>query len=293
MPVTPRRVTLIHNKAAGNRRHSASELTSTIAAAGYAVRYFGAGNDDIAAAASEPADLIAVAGGDGTVRKTAALARRGSPSLAILPLGGANNIATSLGIAGEIEEVIAGWRESRPREFFPIAAETPWGRLRLIEGVGLGLLAQGIEKMRQRKPPPPQARWQFADLVLRSEPDALDVTVDDTPLTGAFTLFEVTAIPLVGPNLRLAPAANPSDRLLDLCFAGAAQEERERLSRWLAAMDADTPAPLASRRARRLTISGRFQRIRIDDDVRLDPDAAAGSITLETASEPLCFLVRD
>ena len=43
-------------------------------------------------------DLVVAAGGDGTVATAAGIAARTSTALAILPLGTANNIATSLGV---------------------------------------------------------------------------------------------------------------------------------------------------------------------------------------------------
>jgi diacylglycerol kinase (ATP) len=49
----------------------------------------------------QPADLVVVAGGDGTIKKIADKAKPGGPPLTILPLGTANNIATTLGFSSE------------------------------------------------------------------------------------------------------------------------------------------------------------------------------------------------
>src|SRR5882672_1602393 len=98
MAVSLRRVTLIHNQSAGERDHDRCDLVAAITGAGYDVAYFDAKKCDIAQVLKEPAALIAVAGGDGTVRKVAAIATSGGPPLAILPLGKANNIAKSLRI---------------------------------------------------------------------------------------------------------------------------------------------------------------------------------------------------
>jgi len=61
-------------------------------------------------ALKKPGDIVAVAGGDGTVGK---VARRliGSPTpIAILPLGTANNIANTLDVTGKsLKELIRSW----------------------------------------------------------------------------------------------------------------------------------------------------------------------------------------
>jgi diacylglycerol kinase (ATP) len=71
----PQRVTLIHNAGAGGGDSDRWALIAVIERAGYAVAAFDAKDDDIAAALATPADLIATAGGDGTVRRVAAVAR--------------------------------------------------------------------------------------------------------------------------------------------------------------------------------------------------------------------------
>jgi hypothetical protein len=69
--------------------------------------------------------------------------------------------------------------------------------------------------------------------MLRANAQALSVRVDDARLSGEFALLEVTTIPLVGPNLYLAPEADPADSLIAICSVGAKKEERERVSQWL------------------------------------------------------------
>jgi diacylglycerol kinase family enzyme len=284
------RVTVIHNDIAGGGGHDRRDLVEMILRAGYAVAYFNAADSDIATLLEEPADLVAVAGGDGTVRKIVAVAKPGIPPIAILPLGRANNIAKSLDIEGPAPRLIEGWRDARRQAFFPIAAETPWGRQRLVESIGFGALAQAIEELRGRKLPPSQARRRIAELVLRTAPVELDVHADDAALSGVFAVFEATTIPLVGPNLLLAPTAVPGNGL-DICFAGASPDERRRLAAWLAEIDGTAPTPVLTRKATRVSITGRFGRVRLDDEVRIDNDAGSGTITLMPESEPLHFVV--
>jgi diacylglycerol kinase family enzyme len=62
------KVTLIHNPKAGGGEHpSVEELLALIRGSGHAVTYLSSNDADSDQALDEPGDLVAVAGGDGTV----------------------------------------------------------------------------------------------------------------------------------------------------------------------------------------------------------------------------------
>ena len=70
----------------------------------------------------ENADFLAVAGGDGTVRRVAkALVKRRlldkQYPIALLPHGTANNIAAGLRIDGEAAELVHGWHHAALKPF--------------------------------------------------------------------------------------------------------------------------------------------------------------------------------
>src|SRR5436190_11343435 len=94
------RVTLLHNAGAGDDdQPDAQQLIELLRNAGHAVSYRSTGEDDWVKALNEPADVIAVAGGDGTIGRVAKqMAGRGIP-LGVLPMGTANNISHTLGVA--------------------------------------------------------------------------------------------------------------------------------------------------------------------------------------------------
>jgi hypothetical protein len=74
------------------------------------------------------ADLVAVAGGDGTVASVARrMVGRGIP-VAVLPMGTANNIARSLGLLKKsFEELVEGWRDARRVPLDVGIVCGPWG----------------------------------------------------------------------------------------------------------------------------------------------------------------------
>ncbi|HYX41298.1 MAG TPA: acylglycerol kinase family protein, partial [Pyrinomonadaceae bacterium] len=103
------RVTLIHNPKAGKGHPTGDELQTLIKEAGHKVLYQSAKEKKWQRALQTSADLIVVAGGDGTIRKVATRLAGSRVPLTILPLGTANNIAKSLGINGSFEQLVAGW----------------------------------------------------------------------------------------------------------------------------------------------------------------------------------------
>src|SRR6185436_18057135 len=104
------RITLIHNADAGSANGDAGALVEMLRDAGHTVRYQAYKREGWKRALEEPADAIAVAGGDGTIGKVAKrIAGRGIP-IAPLPAGTANNIARTLGLNGRPdEELVRGW----------------------------------------------------------------------------------------------------------------------------------------------------------------------------------------
>jgi diacylglycerol kinase (ATP) len=170
--------------------------------------------------------------------------------------------------------------------------EAPWGRKRLIEGVGFGAFAQVIDEARgeEDKLSPIEARQRLAEILPRADAEDFNIRADNARLAGKFALVEITTIPLIGPNLYLAPEADPADHLMHICSVGAAKSERQRVCEWLEQQIADTPAPVATHSASHIAVSGRFGRIRVDDKVQKTADEMA-TITLAVAEKPLCFLL--
>jgi diacylglycerol kinase (ATP) len=289
------RVLLIHNPGAGQHaKKDLDRLIAIIRECGHEVRYKSAKDDDWANALDEPADLVAVAGGDGTVaRVVKKMVGRGLP-VAPLPAGTANNISTTLGIVGRpLEELVHGWTDARRVKLDVGVAEGPWGRRYFIEGVGAGLFAQTVPlvdsdpRLKQLKTPADKVRFALEKLeerLARLQPISVKASLDGKDVSGDYLMFEALNIAYVGPNLFLAPDSNQGDGQFDLVMVTEA--ERGRLSHYLKHWQEKKPrlAVLPSRQGKELHITWTGFRVHIDDEFWPEedekPKSASGSIDL-------------
>lgn len=268
------RVTLIHNPTAGAGKASAASLVTLLRGAGHQVRYQSAKEDAWDEALEKPADLIAAAGGDGTVSRVARrMVGRGIP-VALLPLGTANNIARTLGVADtSLEEIVRGWRNPRRVKLDIGVAKGPWGQRQFIEGVGVGLFASLLARKRKKKAAKSDRGGDRVSLALRilrqrvrtCEAIALQASLDGKDISGRYLLLEALNILYVGPNLYLAPESRPGDGTFDVVLATEAERERlvEYLAKWQD--NRERLAVLPSLRGKRLRLEWNGFNVHIDD----------------------------
>ena len=272
-----KRVTLIHNPGAGDSEHAGDELSRALSDAGYEVVYRSTKDDDYKKALEGACDLVVAAGGDGTVRKVAKrLVGRGVP-MSVLPLGTANNIAKSLGLGSDARALVEGLKSARALKFDVGVAKGPWGTEYFFEAFGLGLFTDVMAELDAREEREPALFEQAADplaTALRALRDSLPVyrardlrlRLDGGDLPGRYLMVEAMNIRSVGPNLFLAPDADPSDGLLD--FVLLTEGERDEFSAYLDyRLDGKQDAPrLTVRRGRRLEFGWDGPRLRLDDE---------------------------
>jgi diacylglycerol kinase family enzyme len=271
------RVTLIHNPGAGSHGAEALErLQQLIGEAGHELRLQSCRDDGWERALSGDADLVAVAGGDGTVaRVIRRMAGRGTP-VAPLPAGTANNIATALGIVGRpLEELVAGWSQARRVKVDVGVARGPWGERTFIEGLGAGLFAEIVPEVdsspRLKALKTPADKVAFALRKLRSRleslaPVRLRGALDGRDVSGEYVLFEAMNVPYIGPNLFLAPDSKRGDAQMDLVMATPA--ERDRLLHYLESWqeERDRLAVLPTLQGEVLTLEWSGYPLHIDDE---------------------------
>jgi diacylglycerol kinase (ATP) len=227
------RVTLLHNRSAGSEDHAEDEIETTIRRAGHEIVDIVPKLDDLLATLSKRRpDLIVIAGGDGTVSRTAcALAGRQVP-LAILPVGTANNTALSLGVEGSMDALVAGWARGTRRRF-DLATVVEGGELApFSEAVGWGVFpdvmaeTEAMSSPDEREDTLERDRRSFRANIERARPDHYEIEVDGETIAGEYLLVEVVNIPYIGPRLELSPSSNPSDGRFELVLAG----ESERIA---------------------------------------------------------------
>ena len=138
------KIILIHNPEAGDdAKPTANQLLRMIRAAGHRVRYQSSKEKKWTRILKETCDLVAVAGGDGTVGKVARRLVGSRTPIAVLPTGTANNVANTLALTGTtLDQLIAGWNAARCVNFDAGIAKGPWGSKPFIEGFGIGLFAE-------------------------------------------------------------------------------------------------------------------------------------------------------
>jgi diacylglycerol kinase family enzyme len=269
-------VTLLHNSGAGDEDHSGDVLAAMIADAGHEVVYQSTDDEEWHEALARGSDLIAIAGGDGTLRKAlTALAERESPPVTMLPLGSANNTARAFGFsAAHPGELVAGWAHGERRRFRLGEVETAGRSEVFIETVGGGLFAEAIKEAE----PLEDVADNKVELGLQVLGRLLDerdttswrVTVDDHDASGDYLAVEAMVIGHTGPRIPLAPAADPEDRHLDVVLISDAH--RASLKRYVdARLDDLDPVPpvLPVKRCLRADlnpIEDAF--IRLDDELR-------------------------
>jgi|GraSoiStandDraft_16_1057320.scaffolds.fasta_scaffold219220_1 diacylglycerol kinase (ATP) len=274
------KVVLIHNPDAGDdQQPSSDELLGLIRDAGHTARYQSSKDENWHSALEQACDIVAVAGGDGIIGTVAKhLIGRHVP-IAVLPMGTANNIAKTLGLTDRpLEQLIAGWATA-PRVKFDVGmASGPWNLKYFIEGLGIGLFTETMYRLDATN------NVDLAHLddtgekvksvleILKERlptftPNRLKITLDGRDMSGEYVLLEVMNISYIGPNLRLAPHANPSDGLLDIVLVS--KDEQDNLSRYLSqSIEGKLPHPgLTVRTGQHLQIEWDGLTVHIDDEV--------------------------
>jgi diacylglycerol kinase family enzyme len=292
------RVTLIHNPGAGRQGAAQGrKLEKLLKRFGHEVRYHSSKEKGLRRVLKKDADLVAIAGGDGTVGKVARrMVGRGVP-LAVLPSGTANNVARSLGLLGRhFEELVRGWDEGRRVKLDIGTAAGPWGERYFVEGVGAGLFAdllthQGGKAEQRRKKlkvnPVENALQRLKEQAERAEPVEVRARLDGRDISGAYLMLEAVNLRYVGPNLHLAHDSQPGDGTFEVVMVGEA--ERPRLVHYLEHWQENRErlAMLPSQRGQRLQIEWTGFPLHIDDKLKPkedgEPDEMAGLVEARIA----------
>lgn len=261
-------VALVHNVTAGDREFEPEDLVGLLRRAGHEVSEFGKKKRDVAQAIALYPDVLAVAGGDGTIAKAAVALRGSTVPLVILPIGTANNIAQSVGVSAPVDAIVAGLAMARQARLDIGSASGPWGTKHFVEAAGVGLVAHMLRRKRSlrerfrrfvtgigksREHEVRAAARGVGRLIARHAALHYSVRADGDDLSGEYLLVEAMNIRQIGPRLLIAPDADPADGLLDLVLVSP--DDRDALVEYVSSPDAPLErVPAISRRVRSVEI---------------------------------------
>ncbi|WP_265500936.1 diacylglycerol/lipid kinase family protein [Paracoccus beibuensis] len=263
------RALLFHNPAAGSGDHSRKELLAELEAEGIQADYCSSASRAFPECLAKDFDVVVVAGGDGTVCKLVAQMPDRSRPFGIIPLGGSNNVATSLGF-GRHSLLSGGWPEAAEQRPFHVGRiRTSSGERIILEGAGFGALATSID---HKKPTPISRREKIlngrrglATALADIDPVSAEMVVDGQRIRGRWLMAEALTMSHSGPRLPLAPAVGAYDGRFSVVLLG--KERRLDMLEWLNAPDEAAP-PVQVLSGRNVSFEvDRQILLRIDDHV--------------------------
>lgn len=236
--VAARRGLLVYNPTAGGaRRVDVSGIVKRAAACNLELRALATerprhATELVAARLGEALDLVAVAGGDGTVGEVAEALLGTHVPIAILPTGTANVVAREFGIGRTVAEGERTLTSSRAK---PITLWHAAGRTCLI-GAGVGFDARVMKNIvpwLKRAFGRTGIGWTATLEWLKYEfppIEATGVDAEGAPFSVEATFVLAANTRRYGGDAILSPFADPADDLLDLVLF--ASRSRRTLMRW-------------------------------------------------------------
>lgn len=231
------RIHLLHNPSAGDETHDKKHLVSQIEAAGFTCRYNSTkepGWKDL----DENADLIVIAGGDGTVRRVVRQVLKNSKvantiPLAVFPMGTANNIAKTFNLTSNTAKAIAQWKEGPVKKVDIGKVENVPEVDFFLEGFGFGIFPLLMKEMEEKGEAyaSPEDELKSAlktlhQILLKYKPRQCQLEIDGTDHSGLFYMVEVMNMRSIGPNMVLAPLADPGDGEFEVVLVPESQKEK-------------------------------------------------------------------
>jgi diacylglycerol kinase (ATP) len=289
--------TLVHNPKAGEGSYSKEELVTMLHKHGIEPDYRSI-KEEGWEKPDPQSEFMIVAGGDGTVRKAALklLELDIVTPIALLPAGTANNIAASMNLPEDEESLISRWKAGSRQRFDTGKLENfPHGSW-FLESFGFGVFPLLMQQMKQQDDDEldtPEKKLDRAirlmhEIVSTHEPFYCELEIDGSDHSGDFYLVEVMNTPSIGPNLVLAPQADPGDGELEVVLIPRSQKDSllGYLSNRMAGEE--TPNWFDIRKAKKVRLQTREQLAHTDDQlIQVD---GASAVEISVAEGCLTFL---
>ncbi|MES2648237.1 MAG: diacylglycerol kinase family protein [Bacteroidota bacterium] len=216
-------IQVIHNPGAGDGELSKEAIISPLEKAGYTCVYHSTKSLLTWKAFNlEKSDVILIAGGDGTVRKTCKVLleknyRERPVPIAVLPMGTANNLSKTLLPFPDITALLESIGSASVTSFGIGLTNLPDKNF-FMESFGYGIFPFLMKEMKNRKISANTPKEEVTaalellhELVLTYPPRHCELIVDEVPFSGDYIMAEIMNIKSIGPNLFISPNADPSD----------------------------------------------------------------------------------
>lgn len=229
---------LIHNSDAGDENHTKEYLIDEIESQGYDCLYESSKSKDLLTKIEDDLDFLIIAGGDGTIRTVVQKLLKRSPleknyPLAVLPMGTANNISQSLGLNADQKVIIESWSKCNLRQVDIGKIEDFKPANFFIEGMGFGIFPRLIKEMDEVDPhsidTPKKslsvAREKLHHIIGTYNAKYCHIIADGRDYSGHYLMVELLNMASIGPNLVLAPMAEPGDGFFELILVAESQRD--------------------------------------------------------------------
>jgi diacylglycerol kinase family enzyme len=232
---------ILHNPGAGEENYSDKELISLIEGKGFSCSYSSLQDNNWNE--FQENDFLIITGGDGTVRKVIKelLGQQSDLNfpIALIPAGTANNIAKSMEISSDTPDLIENWHNGKIRHFDIGIFHNTADQLIFLESFGYGLFPKVMKEMKNVPKDlvatPDQKIKKGLEVIQSSlstyKSSMCTINIEGNEYKGQFLMVEVMNTPSFGPNLTLAPDADPCDGKLDVVLIY--EHQRDELAAYI------------------------------------------------------------
>ncbi len=280
-----KQVRLLHNPSAGDEEHSMEHLAEMIEKSGFECKYSSVKKKGWKEF-ENGLEILAIAGGDGTVRKVvkAMLSRKMHEKIwpiGLIPLGTANNIGKTLGLAGKgPEHLISSWKEGHKKKFDVGMLYDLEDASFFLESFGFGIfpyLMREIKKEPEHEDLKPgesitNALRVLHSIILEYEPRNCRLIIDGKDHSGKYIMAEIMNTQSIGPNLHLAPFADPGDGTFEIVLIPEGDKQRFGKFVWERLEGSEKAYHYSTIKGRNVEISWDGTHVHVDDEVLKIPE---------------------
>lgn len=292
-------ILIVHNPTAGYAAHSKRYLIGLFKDTGMTAIYVSSDEEGWEKSLSSKTDAVYLAGGDGTVHSLAIELLKiknpeERPPVILMPLGTANNIATTLSILGRDAFPVIDPRAIK-RKFDCGKVSGIEGNEIFLEGVGMGIFPELISEMKKMEVKPEEKLNRTLEVLLKIvkkyKARKAKIEFDGFTIKGSFLMVEVMNTRYIGPKLQLAPEADPGDGYLNLVMIP--ENKREVLESYVKSLIAartsyDLRKLVFSINVQKLKIKWKGSKVHVDD--ALDENYSGKKIKVKILPEAMTFL---